>query len=130
MIVDAGGFPPEIYSLEDLAFFTRELINDNLEIFEAQGYATDLREYPIRYEAEPTGTNYFQDVNDIITTGLADCEDLASWLVAWFLYNKVPAYPVFEQQSPTLYHVVVRAQIGTNKTWLRLDPSRWFGMGR
>lgn len=90
------------------------------------GYAIDLRQYPISYRAEPRGVNIFQNVRDVIASGVADCEDLASWLKAYYDVLSIPSEIVFEKQTPTLYHVTNR--VFRTGRMIREDPSRWFGM--
>jgi len=119
-------FEPYISSLDQLVRTTDQLVNENLSLFDAWGGAVDLRHYPIVYRPEPRRVNVFQNVADIINSGVADCEDLAAWLKAFYEYQGIPALIRFEQQSPTLYHVTNRVM--HNGRMIRLDPSRWFGM--
>jgi len=131
MILDSGGFPPAIYDVQDLRYYTGELVKENLDIMRQVGLI-DLRAYPyIKYRPEPFGVNYFQNVLDIIESGEADCEDFGAWLASYYLFQNIPAYPDFERQSSTLYHVITWAKVGSNgRRYIRLDPSKWFGMGR
>ena len=92
--------------------------------------APHLYDAGARYIREPQGGGYWMDYGEILRRGGADCEDLATALVAWYQETGQEPYAsiqVLEYPDQTTdmihWHVVVRRRDGTIE-----DPSRVLGM--
>jgi hypothetical protein len=110
------------------------MVEDNLDILEHADPGEILHPYKCGtwYQAEPDGQEDWLDilcVNDEARKGRgADCEDLAAYLAAWYIFHGIAAYPVFVWRylpdGGTLYHIVVQLPDGSIE-----DPSKHLGMG-
>lgn len=81
----------------------------------------------IRYEREPRGHEHWQGIGQIIASGKGDCEDLATYLVAWLRFHgERDARPYVRGRligRRRVFHVMVRRADGSVE-----DPSRALGM--
>lgn len=88
-----------------------------------------LYESGVRYQEEARGKEDWLDIPEIISRGVADCEDLACWRIAELRVREreraTPAIKRTQLDRTTVYHIAVRRQNGRLE-----DPSRVLGMGR
>lgn len=81
----------------------------------------------IRYQREPRGREHWKGIRQIIADGHGDCEDLASYLAAWYIVRGKCAkiHLVWKRTAGggRLFHVQVRGPSGRIE-----DPSRVLGM--
>jgi hypothetical protein len=85
----------------------------------------------VAYLREPEGEEEWEEIPVQLAHGGADCEDLATWLAAWYQRAGVAARAVSIAQRMTtpdgrdgiLFHIVVRLPNGTV-----IDPSADLGM--
>lgn len=81
----------------------------------------------IRYRREPSGQEQWKGIKQILTDRHGDCEDLASYLAAWYRAHnqKAHIHLVWKQTrgGGRLFHVQVRGPSGQIE-----DPSRVLGM--
>lgn len=111
---------------QELAAAVYRLVEENLNIFDAQKHAIDVLDLPVRYRQETPGSNEFLNIKDLKARGYGDCEDLAAALVAYYLYCGYQARPVLRQTGPRLYHLTV--DVFKRGLWYEIDPSRMKGM--
>lgn len=85
-----------------------------------------LYKAPVRYVKE-MGTEIWQDIPNVIKSGVGDCEDLACWRVAELRSIGINARPYMtgrKQSGRRIYHALVRHPNGKIE-----DPSLAMGMG-
>ena len=77
-----------------------------------------------RYEREPLGREQWQTADQLLRTRVGDCEDLASYQVAWLkVTGRDPHAKIAIKRSSVGYHVVVKRGDGSIE-----DPSASLGM--
>jgi hypothetical protein len=97
------------------------------QMLERRGDIPDIYSGKIRYQREPLRRENWQAARETSVRGVGDCEDLSAYLVAQYRAKGVLAFPVVEQVSPTLRHVLVRVQ-QPDGSWVMEDPSKRLGM--
>ena len=115
---------------------SRIILHDMLELLARRNmrYLRDNPQTPgifrsgVRYEQEPEGNEDWLDIPTILKWGVADCEELAAWLVAELrVRHNVPARFIIIPQWQELeqrfdYHISVWTPRGN------IDPSAMLGM--
>ena len=123
-------------SLEDLVAMLNCLIEVNSIYLRHHPNTPLLYNAGIRYEEEPIGAEYWRDIPTVMRYRLADCEDLAAWLIAEKRVRfGIPARPLIIPQlrAPTsvrpegsyLYHIAVATPDAPGGVD---DPSKRLGM--
>ena len=102
------------------------LVDENLDYFSRIQKVIDPFETNVVYKLEPRALNEFLNVRDMMARGYGDCEDLAAWLIAYFLAIDIQARPVLVEQTSTYYHVIAEAFY--DGKWVVIDPSKVKGM--
>lgn len=81
----------------------------------------------IRYQREPRGQEHWKGIAQTLRDGHGDCEDLASYLAAWYRARgqKAQIHIVWKRsrRGGRLFHIQVRGPSGRIE-----DPSRVLGM--
>jgi hypothetical protein len=81
----------------------------------------------VRYQREPPGREEWQTVADMLKSGFADCEDLASWRVAEARMQGYTAAPHLSEKNG-LWHVRAAILLPKSNKWFVTDPSKETGM--
>lgn len=112
---------------QDLCVAVYRLIEENLNILEDENQTPmDPLESYVVYKREPVGSNKFLNMRDLLRQGYGDCEDLAAWLIAYYLYLGFTARPVARPTGPRLYHILLEVYL--KGKWYEVDPSKMKGM--
>jgi hypothetical protein len=98
------------------------------QMLERRGDIPELYSGSIRYMREPLRRENWQAARETAGRGYGDCEDLSAYLVAQYRAKGITAFPVVEQVSPTLRHVLVRYLDPGTQQWVTEDPSKKLGM--
>ena len=106
------------------------LVAANREQAKARGGFPPIIDTSVRYRREPVGQERWQTADELLRSGVGDCEDLAAYEAARLLQLGVKAEAIVMPQGrqPSgrmLYHAVVRLPGG--RLW---DPSLRLGMPR
>ena len=72
-----------------------------------------LYESGVRYRREPRGSEIWQTAEDMLKTGIADCEDIASYRAAELQLRGELATAHVIKSAPHRYHAVVLRGDGT-----------------
>lgn len=120
------GFYPSLREAEDIAPALRRLARENLALFQRRGGVIPLETAPVYYDRRQD-SNYYANVDEILTRGWSDCDGFTGWLLAELWFQNIPAEPAKKYQGRNLYHVFVYAydEFGHK---IVLDPSVWKGM--
>lgn len=103
------------------------LVIANIEYLKLHPRTPLLYQSGVRYQAEPLGSEEWQDIPTILKRGVGDCEDLASWLTAEYRIRRAIRAKIHVSHRRVggmlRYHIMVRLPDGRIE-----DPSARLGM--
>lgn len=110
-----------------LGQFLRALVTANVEYLRRHPDAPHPYKAGIRYQREPKGQERWKGIGQVLADRHGDCEDLASYLAAWYLVRgqeaKIHLVWRRRRNGGRLFHVQVRGPSGQVE-----DPSAVLGM--